>query len=848
VSYLLTEMARDFDLSSHLQSSSVTNLMSHLCRSADLVLTQSWKELISSNKPICLLAIGGYGRGEMYPQSDCDVLILSSSYIETTQQNQIDLWVQRVWDSGITLAQSLKSMSEIESHCLTDIKFQTSLLDVRFLSGSKEIYQHFLHIWQKLWKKHEFFVSFFERKKNEQQQRYLRYQNNPFSLEPNVKESPGALRDGHQIQWLTKAFRLAGYTSASNTLGLTEIENIRLRQALNHLKKIRFQIHLIRPHKNDVLGFDIRESLAEVLLFSSNKVYSSSERLMRFYYQQTRQVGFLNDLLHRAIQAFLVNREKISTSQTISPFLVQHHGVYRLCHPHLLDQHPEKMWDVLISLSHHLDSGEPSVCLLRSLRAVVEKITPDIRAKWQIDQKILQFLNLNQGVTRIMRLMIQLGILQRYIPSFRRVSGLIQQDLFHAYTVDIHTLMVIRNIRRLFLERYQHEFPKDSARTKAIKKPALLYLAALFHDIGKGSGVDHSIYGEKVAKRFCQQHLMSFDETELVIFLVRNHLLLSQTAQTQDLSDQQTIRKFCDVVKTTERLTYLYLLTVADIRATDPKLWNGWKAELLESLYLQALAVFNSSEKDPVEEKLDMLIQYGFDRRQLLAFWGKMGDAYVMQHTEKNLLWHAETILKKDGEIICEMKQHKGFGEILVSTKDSSYLLARVLSVFQAAGLIVHQAFLHTSQEGLVVDHFYISHFHELNEFRIKDSSPQWFEGIKRMLLSVLSSEEKEIRLPQIHLGRLSPRARHFPLATKVQCLWDEKQKNPLLLVTCHDRVGLFYAISVQLARLGVSILLAKINTLGQRVEDVFVLDVQPFQKNPSLLQAVEQAILSLHI
>src|SRR5450830_1038808 len=561
------------------------HLLTQLRRNVDAALIEAW-EKHALPAEIALVAVGGYGRGELFPHSDVDVLILLDQAPDATLQRKLEALVQLFWDIGLEIGHSIRTIDECLAESADDITVQTSLLEARLVHGNKMLFQSL---------QTQFLAAmnaraFFQAKTLEMRQRHIKYEDTPYSLEPNCKESPGGLRDLQVILWVAKAAGLGDSWSKLAQRGLlTPTEARQLTQKERAFKDIRIRLHIQSNRREDRLVFDIQTAIAESFGFKNTDTRRASEYLMQRYYWAAKAVTQLNTILLQNIEAQLFPQEQVP--QTINERFNEVNGFLDIGQDNLFEETPSAMLEVFLLLAQHPELKDMSARTMRALWHARFKIDNAFRRDPHNHALFMQIIQSKRGITHALRDMNQTSVLGRYLPNFRRIVGQMQHDLFHVYTVDQHILMVVRNVRRFTMSEHAHEYPFCSQLIANFAQPWILYVAALFHDIAKGRGGDHSKLGMADALHFCHQHGLPAQDTELVVFLVEHHLTMSQVAQKQDLSEPDVILHFAGVVKDERHLTALYLLTVADIRGTSPKVWNAWKGKLLEDLYRMTLRV-----------------------------------------------------------------------------------------------------------------------------------------------------------------------------------------------------------------------------------------------------------------
>ncbi len=798
-------------------------LLTRMRQNVDQVLATAWKSF-GLPASAALVAVGGYGRGELFPYSDVDLLILLPASPQQASRDQLEQFVQLLWDLGLEIGHSIRTIDECISESAADITVQTSLLEARLVTGNRKLFQ----LLQQRCDDAMDARAFFQDKTLELRQRHVKYENTPYSLEPNCKESPGGLRDLQVILWVAKAAKLGNsWRELAEHDLITPTEAKQLAQKERAFKDIRIRLHLYAKRREDRLIFDVQTPIAETFGFETTDARRASEVLMQRYYWGAKAVTQLNSILLQNIEAQLFPTN--SVSRAINPRFNEINGVIDIAHEKVFEETPSAILEIFLLLQQH---GELKGMTARTQRAIWH-------ARFKLDAKFrrdptnralfLQILQAPKGITHALRQMNQLSILGRYLPNFRRIIGQMQHDLFHVYTVDQHILMVVRNVRRFNIPEHAHEYPFCSQLIANFGQPWLLYIAALFHDIAKGRGGDHSKLGMRDAKQFCRDHGLSKSETELVVFLVEHHLTMSQVAQKQDLSDPDVIRAFVKTVKDERHLTALYLLTVADIRGTSPKVWNAWKGKLLEDLYRVSLRVLGGETpstdrelQNRQQEAIATLRLYGLSEHSHEALWKNLDVGYFLRHDASEIAWQAR-ILRPHLETVSPIVRCRlapiGEGlQITVYLRDQPDLFARICSYFDRKNFSVLDAKIHTTRNGYALDTFLVS------EPNLAENYRELITLVEHDLTKWL---ETETALPVPAKPRLSRLSRTFPITPTVHLQPDERGQYYLLSVSASDRTGLLYSIANVLARYKLNLHTAKIMTLGERVEDVFLLDGQ---------------------
>ncbi|ATQ76735.1 [protein-PII] uridylyltransferase [Massilia violaceinigra] len=800
-------------------------LLRGLRHSVDEVLAEAW-QTVGLPASTALVGVGGYGRGELFPFSDVDLLILLSEPADAITRAKLEELVQMLWDLGLEIGSSIRTIEECMSESKADITVQTSLLEARLVCGDAVLFEQLQERYLGTLDPR----AFFHAKAAEMRLRHAKYEDTAFSLEPNVKESPGGLRDLQVILWVAKAAGLANSWSQLATRGLiTQTEARQLMEKERAFKDIRVRLHLHANRREDRLVFDVQTPIAESFGLKTTgegiNARRASEYLMQRYYWAAKTVTQLNTIMLQNIEAQLF--PEANEAEAINERFNDVNGLIDIAQDDTFTRQPSTVLEVFVLMTErpHLKG-----MTARTMRALWH-------ARFEIDAKFredpvnralfLRILQAPVGLVHALRRMNDTSILGRYLPNFRRIVGQMQHDLFHVYTVDQHILMVVRNMRRFTMTEHAHEYPFCSQLIANFRKSWLLYVAALFHDIAKGRGGDHSKLGTVDAAQFCEDHAIGSEDTELVVFLVENHLTMSQVAQKQDLSDPDVIESFAKVVKDERHLTALYLLTVADIRGTSPKVWNAWKAKLLEDLYRVTLRVLGGEPhsadrelKNRQEEAMATLRLYGLPDIAHVDLWKQLDVAYFLRHDASDIAWQTRSLWDKLDSVKpvvkCRLAPIGEGLQVAVYAKDQPDLFARICSYFDRKNFSILDAKIHTTRHGYALDTFMVT------EQSFAKSYRDIINLIEHEICELLTSQAP---LPAPTRGRLSRLSRTFPLTPTVDLRPDERGQYYLLSIAANDRTGLLYAIANVLTRYRINLHTAKIMTLGERVEDVFLVD-----------------------
>jgi [protein-PII] uridylyltransferase len=837
--------AKDALIARFKAASNVDTSMHALARAADDALRRAW---LACEMPasLALAAVGGYGRGELAPYSDIDILVLLPDAPPPELEARIERFIGMAWDLGLELGSSVRTIGQCIEEAGNDITVRTSLLEARRIVGSTALFERFaLRFLETLDAR-----AFFQAKVLEMRQRHAKYQDSPYSLEPNIKESPGGLRDLQQILWIARAAGLGSSWRELDERGLITAREAReLRRNESFLKTLRARLHVIAGRRQDVLVFDLQTATAESFGYEATQTRRASEQLMRRYYWAAKAVTQLATILIQNIEAQLFPMTS-GITRVLSERFVEKQGMIEIASDDVFERTPTAILEAFL-----LYGTTPGVKGLsaRTLRALYN--ARDIMdACWRRDpvnrRQFLEILKQPQGITHALRLMNQTSVLGRYLLNFRRIVGQMQHDLYHVYTVDQHILMVLRNVRRFALAEHAHEYPFCSQLMANFERPWVLYVAALFHDIAKGRGGDHSTLGMADARRFCREHGIAGDDGALVVWLVQHHLTMSQVAQKQDTSDPEVIKQFAGLVGDERRLTALYLLTVADIRGTSPKVWNTWKGKLLEDLYRTTLAVLGGARPDAhselksrQEEALSLLRLETVPENAHRGLWEQLDVGYFLRHDAADIAWQTRVLHRHvyaEAPIVRARPSPIGEAlQVLVYVRDRSDLFAGICAYFDRNGLSVLDARISTTRHGYALDNFIVAHTED--DVHYRDIA----NLVEQQLAARLSADAP---LPEPSKGRLSRLSRTFPITPRVDLRADERGQYYILSVSANDRPGLLYSIARVLADHQVDVHAARINTLGERVEDVFLLDGRGLSDNRLQIQVETELLRAIAV
>ena len=865
-----------------------------LSRLTDQTLRLLWQRA-GFKSTYALLAVGGYGRGELFPHSDVDVLVLMPDGMQPEQdatlKQRLEVFIGACWDVGLEIGSAVRTTEECLDEAAKDVTVQTSLLECRLVRGNKALFDRLVERLEAAMDPKAFFVA----KTLEMRQRHHKFEDTPYALEPNIKESPGGLRDLQIILWVAKAAGLGRSWDELARKGLAtplEARQIQANEAL--LSLIRARLHLLARRREDRLVFDLQTAVAESFGFqahtppievssgdgpshaktphSAKGLRRASELLMRRYYWAAKAVTQLNDILLLNIQEWL-SGETLTPSQLrpINERFFEKGGMLEVASDDLYERESHAILETFLLYQTTVGIKGLSARTLRALYNARPVMNAAFRADPVNRATFLQILQQPEGITHALRLMNQTSVLGRTLWVFRHIVGQMQHDLFHVYTVDQHILMVLRNMRRFFIADHSHEYPFCSQLAAGWDKPWVLYIAALFHDIAKGRGGDHSELGAHEARVFCRQHGIAREDSRLIEFLVTHHLAMSHIAQKADLSDPDVINAFAQRVGNERCLTALYLLTVADIRGTSPKVWNNWKGKLLEDLYRYTLRALGGRAPDPgavVEarkrEALILLALHALPHLAHKALWEQLEVSYFMRHQADEIAWHTRVLTRALAQHTARRRAAKTTAnapdteptappperaivrarispetdglQVLVYAPDQPDLFARICGYFDESDFSILDARIHTTRDGHAMDTFQV----------VAPTLSDHYRALTDMVENELALViDQRGPLPPPSKGRLSRRVKSFPITPRVDLRPDEKAQRWLLSVSASDRAGLLYSIARVLAEHHASVELAKVTTLGERVEDTFLISGPQLQVNKRQIE-IETELLKV--
>lgn len=834
---------REFELA-HFEQTSVYQLIRQRTQFCDDLLNHLWQYFKLDQVPnLALIAVGGYGRKEIFPLSDLDFLILVEQQICAETEQKITALIQFLWDCQFDIGQSVRTLSQCITEGKQDISIATNLLESRYLCGNYQLFQQLesaVHNSPDFWTAADFFTA----KMQERNERYQRYHNTSYNLEPDIKNSPGGLRDLHLLYWI--ALRHTKAKSLDDILSSGFIypqEYATLQQSQQFLFRTRFALHLILKRYDNRLLFDRQLKVSKMLGFGEGN--QGVETMMKVFFQSLQQISLLSHILTKHYQEhFLINPQSISAVDLDQNFCLLGQSIC-LKNKQSFIQQPATILDLFYHLTQQTHADIHSETL-RKLILALGQLKQSLSQNKQAREKFLLLLKQTNAIKRAFVAMHQYGVLTVYIPQWQPIVGLMQFDLFHSYTVDEHSLRVMLKLESFLDLDPQNAIthPLCTALFPYLADRSLIYITALFHDIAKGRGGDHAELGAEDIRTFAQLHNFSPAQTELMAWLVEKHLFMSITAQRRDIHDPQVVLAFADEVKDQQHLDYLVCLTVADICATNGTLWNDWKRTLLFTLYQYCSEQF----KRGMDQSLDYQQQIAQNKKQATALlsdltskqiqnlWQSYPDEYFLRNRPKQIAWHTSLLSNNNNKIIAKVsnKFAKGGTEIFIYCADQRNLFNKVVNIIGAKNLSIHDAQIITRQDGYVMDSFIVS---ELDGSLVRNERRRALENALYQGLTTPTNVQFQ--------RRENHKLQNFHVPTQVRFLNIQRQDHTEMELFALDKAGLLANISQVFNQQQLNLINAKITTIGEKAEDFFILTNQ---QNKALTteqrQLLEQALL----
>lgn len=796
----------------------------------DQLLRIAWEQYAWHDDHIALLAVGGYGRGELHPHSDVDLLLLLQHDDDSAYREPLSAFITFLWDIGLDIGHSVRSLNDCQRQAEADVTIMTNLLETRTLAGDERLRTAMCERLSvdRLWPADQFFKA----KWQEQITRHHRYNDSEYHLEPNIKRSPGGLRDIQMIGWVAKRhFDTQRYTDVVDSGFMNDAELRILSQGQAFLWQVRYALHMLTGRAEDRLLFDHQRSIAKLFGYRDTPERLAVEQFMKRYYRHVTALAGLNDmLLQHFDEVILRGNEALDTIPLNDRFEIKG-GHIQVRHSHVFHQRPAALLELFLLMAQHPDIEGVRAETIRLIRDHRHRIDDLFRDDLRHQSLFMELLRSSGDVPRQLQRMSRYGVLGKYLPEFGQATGLMQHDLFHIYTVDAHTLLLLQFIQRFRSLGAPAEFPVVAGLTHQLPKLELIWIAGLYHDVGKGRGGNHSLLGARDVEGFAERHGLSPRDTRLLSWLIEHHLLMSKTAQKRDITDPDVIRDFARQVRDEVHLNYLYVLTVADINATNPSLWNGWRASLLRQLYTETIRALRRGLENPPErddwvretreEAHALLTSIGADPASIERLWQSLGEEYFLHYAPSEIAWQTQGILAHGDSqlpliLISAPTEDlpEGGTKVFIHTRSADDLFAATAAALDQLHLTIHDARIVTSSNDWT-----------LNTFIVLDDDDQAIRDRER-IRAIRHHLSEELDDPDDYpsiVTRHTPRQlKHFKVSTQVLIEQDPANERTLLELIAPDRPGLLARVGRIFMEQGIALSAAKIATLGERVEDVF--------------------------
>ncbi len=795
----------------------------------DQVLMRAWYENGLDDRDLTLIAVGGYGRGELLPGSDIDIAIIATQMPDTDTCQALETFLTFLWDIGLEVGHSVRTLDECVSEASTDITIATSLMEARWLAGDQAVCRKMLEMTgpDRIWPNREFF----ETKLAEQAQRHHKFDDTAYNLEPNIKEGPGGLRDIQMVGWVAK--RYFGATTLRELVEhgfLTEDEFLTLDAGQNFLWRIRFALHSTTGRREDRLLFEHQRRLAMMFGYSDEDEQQQLgvERFMKAYYLTVMELTRLNEMLLQLFQEAILYADVGSIKPLNKRFQVRI-GFIEVTHDGIFERYPFALLEIFLLLQQHPEIRGVRASTIRLIRDHRHLIDEDFRRDLRNRSLFMEIIRQPRRLGHELERMHLYGVLECYLPQFAAVTGLMQFDLFHVYTVDEHTLRVVHNMRRLSAPEHADKHPYSARIMQQLPKPELLYLAGLFHDIGKGRGGNHEREGAAEALRFCRRHSLSLYDSRLVSWLVKNHLIMSRVSQREDIADPEVINRFARAVGDRTHLDYLYLLTLCDIRGTNPELWNSWKDSLLTELHRNTYRALRRGLENPIDarelidetkgEALAMLCTKPLGKQDILSLWRQFGDEYFLRHQADEIAWQTEAIVSA-GEadlplVLMRPISQRGSSEIFTYSRDLDYLFAATAISLDQLGLTILDARIITTGDEHALSTYMVL---DANTNKPIEDSERLEDIVSRLRRQIFSQDTLAMSISRAPSRKL----KHFSIPPAVSFATDEANNRTMMEVTSMDQPGFLAMVGLAMHACEVRVQNARIATIGERADDIF--------------------------
>ena len=820
--------------------SEITSLVAARAYYVDLILTKLWCQHHLDEYQISLVAVGGYGRRELHPYSDVDILLLTQENVEVDLAESISAFITQLWDVKLDIGHSVRSVKECLKQAIDDVTIATNLMEMRQICGNEALVSHLQPLLNEdcFWTSEKFFLA----KQNEQYQRHKQYHGASYTLEPNLKANPGGLRDIQTIGWVAKRHFMADtLEQLIDHNYLTSNEFFELLECQDYLWRMRGALHFIAGRNENRLLFDYQADVAELMGFGDGGKLAI-ERMMKRFFRIISRVAELNKMLLQHFEYAIINKKEHSKEAYINEDFVIIDGQIKALNKRVFTRSTMIM-ELFLLIAEHEEITDLHPDTLRLMRNARRRLVSGMIDYARCREIFVELIKHPRGLGLAFTLMHRYSIIGAYLPLWRNIVGQMQFDLFHAYSVDEHSYRLLKNLYRFSLPEHNEEFPLCSKIVQRVRKPELLYFAGIFHDIAKGRGGDHAKLGAADALDFAKVHKLGDHDGRMIAWLVEQHLLMSVTAQRRDISDPEVIKAFAEIVRDEAHLDYLYCLTVADMRATNESLWNSWKANLLEDLYFSAKRAFRRGLEKPVDlrakirenqqQALELLNVQEIDHEQLQQLWKEFKADYFLRYSPEQIAWHCQHIVQHGKDkplVLISAIPYRGGTEVFVYTKDKPHIFFNMVSLLGAKKLSIHDAKVTTSKTGYIANTFVVLDNHHK---AITDSNRA--KALAKSLSANLASEKSRIKAKP-----LAKRFKQFKVKTQVSFIESTTKNRTMLEIVALDHPGLLANIAAVFQKCKLQIHSAKITTFGEKAEDVFTVSNAD---NEALTKAQEQAL-----
>ena len=823
----------------------INDLLSARADFVDAILGKLWCQHQLDEDQISLIAVGGYGRGELHPQSDVDILILTQEDISLELEEKISSFITQLWDVKLDIGHSVRSIKECLKQAIKDVTVVTNLMEMRQISGNKELTQQLTPLLSKdqYWTSEKFFLA----KCKEQDNRHQQYRGAAYTLEPNLKANPGGLRDIQTIAWVAKRHFSAdslGELVEHNYLYPNEF--FELLEAQDYLWRMRFALHFVAGRSENRLLFDYQADIAKMMGFG-DEGKAPVERMMKRFFRILARVTELNIMLLQHFKDAIIKKPELDNVTTINEDF-ELVGTLINTRNDRIFMNSVKMIEMFLIIAQEPRIKGIHSHTIRLMRYARRRLISGLLDYAECRKTFMSIVRHPRGLGLPLTLMHRHSIIGSYLPLWNNIVGQMQFDLFHAYSVDEHSIRVIKNLHQFSQKEHSHKFPLCSKIVQKIRKPEVLYLGGFFHDIGKGRGGDHAKLGAVDALNFCLSHQMSKHDSKMVAWLVEHHLLMSVTAQRRDINDENVIKTFGEIVRDEAHLNYLYCLTVADMRGTNESLWNNWKANLLEELYFNTLSAFRHGLEKPVETRskirenqqqaLTLLNETNIDEKRVKALWREFRVDYFLRYSPEQIARQCKHILEHDREnplVLISPIPYRGGTEVFIFTKEKSNTFASTVSFLVTKKLSIHDAKIITTKTGFTV-----------NTFVVLDSRNK---PLRESLHTKEMSQDLVHRLGQVDVcvlpePKVARQLKQFKVAPRVNFINTHAKNRTMIEIIALDRPGLLSNVGQVFQKEKVNIHSAKITTFGEKANDVFT--ISTVDNNALTIQEKEALVLRL--